>query len=51
MDVAEPYVPYGGVDLVGSLRSFYVSVNGQIDPGGVGSLELDSVTSEATLES
>ncbi len=40
-------MPWGGVDKIGSVGTFYVSVNGRPNPEGVGSLRLANVTMEA----
>ena len=44
VDVAEGEVPWGGVDGIGTVGSFYVSVSGRPGPEGVGSLELANIT-------
>ena len=41
-------MPFGGLDKIGSVGSFYVSVNGKMDGlGGAQFLELTNVTLEA----
>lgn len=34
VDVAEGEVPWGGLDKIGNVGSFYVSVNGRMDSEG-----------------
>lgn len=40
-------MPWGGVNKIGTVGSFYVSVNGKSSPEGVGFLGLTNVTMEA----
>lgn len=48
VDVPEGEVPFGGVDMIGSVGSFYVSVNGRMgDPEGGTFLGLANLTLEA----
>ncbi|CAF9939412.1 hypothetical protein IMSHALPRED_001337 [Imshaugia aleurites] len=48
VDVAEGEIPWGGVDKIGTVGSFYVSVNGRLGPDdGTDPLVLTNVTSEA----
>ena len=47
VDLAEGEEPWGGVDKIGSVGSFYVSVSGRVMPVGLGFLYLTNVTTEA----
>ena len=41
-------MPFGGLDKIGTVGSFYVSVNGRMDnPGGAHFLELTNTTLKA----
>lgn len=47
MDVAEGEVPWGGVDNLGTVGSFYVSVGGPLNPDGTDPFVLTNITLEA----
>ena len=48
MDVEPPVLPYGGVDGIGTSGSFYVSVNGRLDKGGLELPGLANATIDAS---
>lgn len=42
MDVTEPVIPLGGVDIIGTQGSFYVAVNGRLGEDPLRSMNLTS---------
>ena len=47
VDVAEGEAPWGGLDKLGTVGSFYVSVSGPLEPDRTDLLILTNVTLEA----
>ena len=43
-------MPWGGMSEIGTVGTFYVSVNGMMHDGGVGVLGLTGVNSEAEVD-